>query len=523
MFKALRHFEFALALLIVGCAQVKPIPGGQKDDQPPKVIDYNPSNERVRFGSKSFVITFDEYVALNNIQQELVVSPPLLSPPKVEVRKKSVVVSWKEDLLPNTTYNFQFGDGIADINEGNKAKDLQYVFATGDALDSAQCTFQVIDNNTGEYKKDIRVLLFDSDSSFFVSRPRPSHTAKTNSNGLAQFRYMQNGAFVVYGLDDTNGNYRLDDGEKVAFLPTAFDISGIDTTANVLRLCQALPETRRVDNYLVDSTGTLHFFWPKQWGAVEVRALNAQPLNQWQDSANDSVWVSLLGLPTDGYVSLVVQNKIEVSDTINVPFFNQLEDRWIPSLQKPKFLRDEVPAWTAPFRFDIQTTEQQLRLSDTIIVQGNWKLGALPGELSLEGINRPGTYKGVVLPGALRNPSGVVNDSATFEFSILGEKDLGTLKVDLSNWNIQGVYFLELIDKQNNIAKAQRIEGSGAWTIKNIVPGEYSLRIWQDINNNGIPDLTHIKTKQEAEPYSILSKQVLIRANWEIQIQPTQR
>lgn len=515
------HFWLAV-LLFCGCAQVKPIPGGQKDDQPPQALDFYPSNASTNFGSKSFVITFDEYVALNNIQQELVVSPPLLAPPQVEVRKKSIIVSWKEDLRAQTTYNFQFGDGVVDINEGNKAKDLHYVFSTGPALDSATCIFEVVNNNTGEKSKDIKVLFFENDSAFFATRPRPSHTAKSNAQGLAQFKYMQPGAFAVYALDDANGNYRFDDGEKVGFLSSPFQITGIDSTRHPIRLCEALPEKRRVENYLVDSTGTMHFHWPKQWGEIQVKPLNEQLSTAWYDTAKDTFWVHLAGQPTDTYVQMVVDNSSDVSDTVAVPFFAQKEDRWVPVLADNKIPRDGVPTWTAPFRFDIQNPQQTVMLADTMAIPITWVKGANPYTLQMQGALRPGKYKGLLVPGTLYNASQLPNDSVAFEFTILNDKDLGNLQIDLGAWDMQGDSYLELIDPQNKIAKTLRIGGAGQWNMEKIIPGEYTLRMWHDTNGNGISDLTNLKTKTEAEPYTILSKQVTIRANWEIQIKPAQ-
>lgn len=516
-------YHFLLALLLCwGCAQVKPIPGGQKDDQPPQAIDFYPSNASTNFGSKSFVITFDEYVALNNIQQELVVSPPLMAQPQVEVRKKSIIVSWKEDLRAQTTYNFQFGDGVVDINEGNKAKDLQYVFSTGAELDSATCTFEVVDNNTGEKSKDVKILFFENDSAFFESRPRPSHTAKSNAQGLAQFKYMRPGVFEVFALEDANSNYRFDDGEKVGFLPSSFQITGADSTRHPIRLCEAIPEKRRIDNYLVDSTGTMHFHWPKQWGEILVRPLNGQMATTWYDAIKDTSWVHLNGEPTDTYVKMVITNSTDVTDTVTVPFFKQKEDRWVPVLADNKISRDGVPTWNTPFRFVIQNTQQTLMLADTIAIPATWVQGETPHVLQLQGALRPGKYTGKLKSGTLYNASQLPNDSLAFEFTILSDKDLGTLQIDLTGWDVKGVYYLELVDAQNHIAKTLRIERAGQWNMEKIIPGEYILRIWHDANGNGIPDLTNLKMKTEAEPYSILSKQVTIRANWEIQIKPAQ-
>ena len=56
--------------------------------------------------------------------------------PVFKLKGKFLYIELKEELKPNTTYNLNFGNSIADITEGNLAGELQYVFSTGDFLDS---------------------------------------------------------------------------------------------------------------------------------------------------------------------------------------------------------------------------------------------------------------------------------------------------------------------------------------------------------------------------------------------------
>jgi hypothetical protein len=56
---------------------------------------------------------------------------PIISPPAT----KSISIKKKDTLQANTTYSFNFGQSIADNNEGNPINQFKYVFSTGD-LDS---------------------------------------------------------------------------------------------------------------------------------------------------------------------------------------------------------------------------------------------------------------------------------------------------------------------------------------------------------------------------------------------------
>jgi hypothetical protein len=111
----LRHIlVFCSFALVVGCAQVRPISGGEKDTTAPQVIASSPPANSILFNSNSFELVFDEYVQLRDLQKELLVSPPLKKLPKVKARQRSIEVSWDDTLHAQTTYIFQFGKSIAE-------------------------------------------------------------------------------------------------------------------------------------------------------------------------------------------------------------------------------------------------------------------------------------------------------------------------------------------------------------------------------------------------------------------------
>lgn len=63
--------------------------GGPVDETPPLVVEAIPPNKTINFTEKSFEITFDEYFVLDNIDQKLMVSPPLDKKPEISSRGKS--------------------------------------------------------------------------------------------------------------------------------------------------------------------------------------------------------------------------------------------------------------------------------------------------------------------------------------------------------------------------------------------------------------------------------------------------
>jgi hypothetical protein len=105
---------------LYSCALQRSPEGGPRDVSPPEVISTIPENFSVNFTGPDIELNFDEYMALNEIGNQLVVSPLLSYPPEIRVRKKSVVIHLRDTLLENTTYTFNFGEGLMDNNEGNK-------------------------------------------------------------------------------------------------------------------------------------------------------------------------------------------------------------------------------------------------------------------------------------------------------------------------------------------------------------------------------------------------------------------
>jgi hypothetical protein len=100
-------------LFIYSCAQISRPEGGPKDEDPPKFVSANPENYSILFDKEEIKIQFDEYVKLNNPQQQIIFSPPILPRPEISpmgVASKEVKIELAIDSLQdNTTYTINFG------------------------------------------------------------------------------------------------------------------------------------------------------------------------------------------------------------------------------------------------------------------------------------------------------------------------------------------------------------------------------------------------------------------------------
>src|SRR6202045_2980966 len=118
-------------MALTGCANIIPPTGGPRDSIPPRLISVVPKDSSLNFKTSQIVFSFDEYVELKEIRENLVVSPVPKTDPIVDSKLRTITVRLKDTLEPNTTYSLNFGKAIRDVNEGNILKNFDYVFSTG--------------------------------------------------------------------------------------------------------------------------------------------------------------------------------------------------------------------------------------------------------------------------------------------------------------------------------------------------------------------------------------------------------
>ncbi len=219
---------FILSLIIASCAKVSSPTGGPEDVQPPVVLSIVPENESVNFEGRSFEITFDEYFILDNVDQVLMISPPLNEKPEIKARGKRLIVELDEEevLSDNMTYSFNFLDCIKDLNENNPLENFKYVFSTGDVIDSLSITGYIYDAFNLEAGEEILVLLHSEMADTVPQTLLPAYITRASENGIFRIDNIAAGEYKLYGLKDDNNNKQYDlPTEAFAFLDSSIYVS----------------------------------------------------------------------------------------------------------------------------------------------------------------------------------------------------------------------------------------------------------------------------------------------------------
>ena len=209
------------AFLAQRCANAVAPTGGPKDDKPPVVVAAIPENQSINFLGKKIELTFDEYITLDNANQNVLISPPLSEKPDIKLKNKTVVIKFKEELAANTTYSINFGSAIKDLHEGNLFKDYIYSFSTGDHIDTLRIAGKVLNAEDMKPMEDAYVGLYAGDRDNLDSLPlstAPNYITKTDKEGKFSLNGLADKKYLVFALKDVNSNLYFDlPNEEVAF------------------------------------------------------------------------------------------------------------------------------------------------------------------------------------------------------------------------------------------------------------------------------------------------------------------
>jgi len=104
--------------LLESCASIKLPSGGPKDTIPPILVNTIPPDQSLEFNGDQVRITFNEMIKVKNLKKKLIITP-IIEEYDFKQTKNGVIIKLKEELLPNTTYTFNFTDAIEDVTEGN--------------------------------------------------------------------------------------------------------------------------------------------------------------------------------------------------------------------------------------------------------------------------------------------------------------------------------------------------------------------------------------------------------------------
>ena len=520
----------AALLILVSCAQVGMPSGGAKDETPPKLLIATPPIGSTNVTTNSITLVFDEYVRAGQWRTELLVSPPLDGPVDFVVRGKEVEVTWGEPLAANTTYVWQFGQGIVDVNEGNAAKGLVHAFATGPELDTLSIAGRVVDALDGSGVADMRVMVFPAALALdsVVAGNMPQFVGATDGQGRFEVGYLPEGAYRVLALKDESRNHAWDPGEQLALGPAR--VTAGDSTFHVMKAgATPAPRAPYLSEAVRDSLGFARWKLSEpmshadslSWVTPTTMVLFppdgdrvcAQGWNVDLDSVDvQLVWHQAPTWPNDPWRR----------DTLDVPKprVTPVEDLVLRSKPLGKRRPGEQArlGWSAPVSFVDTALLQVLLDSVAVPAQVNQRMPSMEFALAGEGLAQPGAQVELtMLSGCLKRPGTdeiLPEDTLVLAWSVLKEEELGQWSLNVVGVRCPGL--LEVNDGQGERLDLIEVGKDTVLSWSGMKPGKISATWWGDLDGDGVWRTVDLATWRVPEPVSYMPA-VDLRANWVVE------
>ena len=515
--------------IISGCAKRGNPTGGPLDSLPPVLVNANPKLNSTNFDSEEIRLTFDEFVKLDKVHAQLIISPPLDKSayeikPLTGVTKK-VFLKFIDSLDENITYTINFGNSIKDNNEGNPLTFFSYTFSTGETIDSLYLKGNISDAYDIETDEYVSIHLYRIDSTLndsIIYNKQPTYISNSLDSTSYRFKNLREGKYLIVAMKDVDNNYYFDPFyDKIGFIDSLI----------------TLPKDSIIDLKLFKEETDLiwdkpHFINSEKIGFGYYGKLDFSRLvidSNLPDSVDyiftkeiekDTIYVWL----TKNSFDSLNFNLIE-KDTIKLTTvkFDRKRDTLIDSLSISAktanviHLRESFKLSTNTPIKKIEDSLITVRDIDSILVPFVSSINDNLDEIDIKfEVSPTDNYTIFILPDAIKDIKGVTNDTLQFNLVSQSLEDYGNIFLDVIR-NNQSKFILHLIDSNEEIIREYKnVDQNTAYNFEYIKPGKYTFRLIEDLNKNDIWDTGNYLKKIKPEPVYYFPSELEVRANWDL-------
>lgn len=460
-------FTLFVSVLGTGCANIVPPLGGPRDSIPPKLVYVTPKDSSKRFTANKIVFYFNEYIDPKDVRTELIVSPVPKLEPIVDAKLRTLTVKIKDTLQPNTTYSFNFGNAIRDVNEGNILKGFTYVFSTGSYIDSMTFSGNVLVANTGKPDSTLIVMLHKNLDDSAVVKEKPRYVARLDSTGRFRFRYLEPGVYALYAMKDDGGTRRyLSSASLFAFSDTPVVIGPATPSSTLYAFVE--PDTSKKAPVKSSSKGANTIKPEKEKDKEKDRRLQVQ-LN-------------------------ISGGEVDVLDTLRMTFATPLRHFDSTLIQ---FTNDDYTVIDpATYKFRRDTTNK------VFAMLYNWPTDA--------------KYHMILAKEFAEDTSGrKLLKTDTISFRTKKDIEYGEVRVRILNLDLKKRPVLQFV-VSDNVKYSYAFKNGREFRQLLFAPGEYELRVLYDTNGNGVWDAGHFfGNHRQPEQVVPIKKHLTVKANWD--------
>ena len=546
----------------LGCAQVRPLTGGEKDTIPPNIINSLPVEFSTNINPDVFFFEFDELVDASKLKEKLIISPYYDGSFDVKAKKNTISISFDSAFNKNTTYIFSFADGVVDVTEQNPSIRSKYVFSTGGVIDSSYVSGVVRDPLKNEPIKDALVGLYSEKDSLDLFHKKPIYFSSTNEDGLFKIDNVKKGRYSVYAFNDENKNFQAEfKKEKFGFVDSEVEVGEslekiyiplFNEDLTPLRLLRARERGSFVEVVFNKDILEYNVCCDERivFGLTDNNILTLYqktPINDsllikikaadlYKNNLLDSFYVSFnneikyehnlktsLDLNTQN-----IDDTVEFTFKTNIPLldynFNHIaikKDTINIPIRFVKYKSKKVNNNTIKGKLYVESDSvvkyikdlKERIIADSLSYKNDSIYRAVTNYYKKQNTSN---FDLEIKKGSLYTFNKDSVDAITKELKVRGAEYYGSLVGNLSVNTDDKIYIVELI--KENFSETIINNKSGLdFEFKNIPPGKYLLRVIEDENNNNKWDYFSVKNKKKSERIIYYSNLIEVLSNWSIE------
>lgn len=516
-------------VVISGCAKRGSPTGGPVDSIPPVLINASPKINSINFDSKEIRLTFDEFVKLDNVDEQLIISPPI-NKSSYEVKPlngvtKKVFLEFIDSLETETTYSINFGNSIKDNNEGNPLTFFSYTFSTGETIDSLYVRGNISDAFDKETDDYISIHLYRIDSIFndsIIFNNRPTYISNSLDSTSYQFKNIKEGKYLILALKDIDNNYFFDPFyDKIGFIDSLITLPR-DSIINFKLFKEETSLIWDKPHFINSEKIGFGYYGKLDLKNIKIESSLPDSVNYTYTKENEKDTL-IFWLSRNSFDSLNF-NLIEKDTTKLVTVkFDRAKDTLIDSLSiSPKttsiiHLKETFKLSSNIPLKNIEDSLITVRDIDSLIVPFTTSINDNLDQIDIKfEVSPSDNYRLFILPEAIKDIRGVSNDTLQYNVVSQSLEDYGNVYLDVIR-NSNSKFILQMIDSNGDVIRVfKNVNQDATYNFDYVRPGKYIFRLIEDANNNDKWDTGNYLKKIKPERVYYFSNELEVRANWDL-------
>ena len=553
--------------IIYACASVSNPTGGEKDDKAPGLVSSNPKDQSLNVKTKEFEFEFDEWIKVENLQQELIISPRIDNPFEHKVSKQTLTITFEEAFEDSTTYTFNFRSSVKDITEGNLWEKAKISFSTGNYLDSLKIQGKISNHLTQEPVKNITVALYDSKiDTANLREGKPLYFTTTDDKGFYEISNIKKASYTLQAFHDINKDLiNQSASEAFGFYPNTinfedsvnrYDLSIYQQNQDTLKIKKYAPSgkdfqikfNKGIKDYqlntlnnpdkqiyinLIEENTVLKIYQENfQLSPDDSLQIYLEVIDSIEQQLRDTIYIKFRESKVENELIKIESNSstgmvsdlVDLKIYLNKPVYKVNQDSILIKVNDVEYktLSTEdikLGEHNKMVQLNFSLDKQSIKKFNEKLIQEMDSINQSNNKKDSTEVNKPQTNYKVDAPPKIYFGVGAFigieidsTKSKTITLNYLEPESFGIIKGKVLHDENQ--FIIQLLDK--NFKVVDTLINKSDYVFNYVKPGEYKIRVIKDTNGNAKWDAGNPFLEIMPEEVFLLGEKLTVKANWEL-------